>query len=77
VLDRLLDIDHSLSSLVICPNHVPKQWEEEIQKVTSKEVKVLYVTTKPQHDKVTYESIMTAGITFDLLPLTLPAIFIS
>ncbi|KXS11965.1 hypothetical protein M427DRAFT_147307 [Gonapodya prolifera JEL478] len=48
------------ATLIICPSHLVKQWQEEIERHMEGEPKVLVITTKPQHQKITYFDVMTA-----------------
>ena len=48
-------------SLIICPNHLSKQWESEAKKAY-KGLKVIKFNTKRDHDKYTYNDIIDSDI---------------
>jgi len=52
----------SRATLVICPNHLVKQWEEEINKHRSRAVSVYTLTTINHLKKLTYGAIQQADI---------------
>lgn len=45
---------------VICPNHLVKQWEEEVKK-NAKHLKVVAMSTISHHKKVSYGDVREAG----------------
>lgn len=47
------------ASLIICPNHLAKQWIEEAKKAYPK-LKLLKLLTKTNHNKLTYQNILEA-----------------
>ena len=53
---------HSKATLVICPNHLCKQWERELKKMIKPEYKckVELLLTKTHFDDLTYEKILIA-----------------
>eukprot|EP01105_Mastigella_eilhardi_P018303 TRINITY_DN4226_c0_g1_i10.p1 TRINITY_DN4226_c0_g1~~TRINITY_DN4226_c0_g1_i10.p1 ORF type:complete len:625 (+),score=96.04 TRINITY_DN4226_c0_g1_i10:393-2267(+) len=60
----------SRATLVLCPNHLAKQWVLEAEKHISPKLKVFVITTILQARKVTYKDLMTADlvvVSFQLL----------
>eukprot|EP01127_Copromyxa_protea_P013505 TRINITY_DN3653_c0_g1_i2.p1 TRINITY_DN3653_c0_g1~~TRINITY_DN3653_c0_g1_i2.p1 ORF type:complete len:985 (-),score=174.06 TRINITY_DN3653_c0_g1_i2:13-2811(-) len=53
---------HTSATLVVCPNHLLAQWEDEISKKTEPPLKVVSFGTKVQHFKVTYQDIIDADV---------------
>lgn len=49
------------ATLVVVPNTLAKQWAEEIERNTQPPLKVVLLTTKIDHKKVTYQDIADAG----------------
>ena len=49
------------STLILCPNHLLKQWESEIKKHYP-ELKVATLFTKTQHNKITYKDVINYDI---------------
>ena len=47
-------------SLIVCPNHLIKQWEEEIKSIG--DLKVIKFLTKVNHKKYSYYDVITADI---------------
>lgn len=52
---------NSKATLVICPSHLAKQWEEEAKKVNPK-FKILMILTKRDHEKLYFYNFMDADI---------------
>lgn len=50
------------STLIFCPNHLIKQWYEEIVKHINPTFRVVTITTKSQHAKTTYLDILRSDI---------------
>eukprot|EP01113_Clastostelium_recurvatum_P010115 TRINITY_DN14965_c0_g1_i2.p1 TRINITY_DN14965_c0_g1~~TRINITY_DN14965_c0_g1_i2.p1 ORF type:complete len:275 (+),score=51.06 TRINITY_DN14965_c0_g1_i2:38-826(+) len=48
----------SRATLVICPNHLVAQWQDEIKTATSPPLRVAIITTASQHREVTYRDLM-------------------
>jgi SNF2 family DNA or RNA helicase len=49
------------ANLIICPSHLAKQWYSEIIRCNPL-MKVLLITTKPQHENITYKDILEANV---------------
>jgi SNF2 family DNA or RNA helicase len=52
---------NSKATLIICPSHITKQWEDEAKKVNSN-LKVLCILTKKDHEKLIFKDIIDADI---------------
>lgn len=52
----------SKATLICAPNHLCKQWADEIAKHTKPQLKVLLITTKPQHVKYDYRDFIKADV---------------
>lgn len=52
----------SRATLVVVPNHLAKQWEEEVKKFVSTKLKVIVITTILQHRKYSYQHFCMADI---------------
>jgi SNF2 family DNA or RNA helicase len=52
---------HTKATLILCPSHITKQWENEAKKINSK-LKVLTILTKKDHDRVLYKDFIEADI---------------
>jgi SNF2 family DNA or RNA helicase len=52
----------SKATLIVCQNHLAKQWAREFEKTIKEEfnLKVIQLFTKPHHDKVTYLDLLDA-----------------
>jgi hypothetical protein len=50
-----------LTREVITPNHLTKQWKEEIERHTKPQLKVFVVTTMASHKRLVYQDIKDAG----------------
>eukprot|EP01127_Copromyxa_protea_P010164 TRINITY_DN2452_c0_g1_i2.p1 TRINITY_DN2452_c0_g1~~TRINITY_DN2452_c0_g1_i2.p1 ORF type:complete len:1088 (-),score=197.51 TRINITY_DN2452_c0_g1_i2:351-3344(-) len=53
---------YTKATLVITPNHLTKQWAEEIKKHTEPVLNVIVITTMGSHKKYTYQDIRDADI---------------
>ena len=49
------------ANLVICPSHLAKQWQNEIEKACPI-MKIILCLTKPMHEKLTYQDIINADV---------------
>jgi SNF2 family DNA or RNA helicase len=52
---------NSKATLVICPSHITKQWEDEAKKSNSN-LKILSILTRKDHEKLMYKDIINADI---------------
>lgn len=52
------------ATLVVCPSHLAKQWQQEVKKHAHKpkNTKVVVITTKPQHQQVSYKDLIQADV---------------
>jgi hypothetical protein len=49
-------------TLILCPSHLVKQWEKEIEKHTNPQLRTLVITTKTNHVKYTYRDFVQADV---------------
>lgn len=52
----------SKATLVVCPNHLCKQWENEIKKHTNPRLKTYVVNTARGHEKISYKDVINADV---------------
>ena len=52
---------NSKATLIVCPSHITKQWEEEAKRVNPN-LKVLTILTKKDHEKLFFKDIIDADI---------------
>jgi SNF2 family DNA or RNA helicase len=51
----------SRGTLVICPNHLVKQWKEELEKNTKPPIKVIPISTIAHLKKIKYQDLVETG----------------
>jgi len=65
------------ANFIVCPSHLTRQWAEEIKKCNPL-LKVLCITTKPQHTPISYRDIMESDAVITSFEfLTNPSYYIS
>ena len=52
---------YSRATLIVCPSHLSKQWENEVKRIFPK-ANIIKLLTKNNHTKLTYQEMKNADI---------------